>query len=59
MTTSSQLSTSEPETTKTKMNSAKTSTGTDSQKQRSYGGLSAGSGKTENGAKGTGIRRID
>ena len=50
MTTNSQLSTTESEKTKTKET---TRTGTESQKWRSPGGLSAGRGRGENGGKGT------
>ena len=50
MTTNSQLSTIEPKKTKTQT----TRTGTESQKWRSYGGLSAGWERGENERKGTG-----
>ena len=66
MTTNSQLSTTEPNN-KTKQNKKQkqkqkltkqtTRTGTESQKQRSLGGLSAGSGWRENGGKGTGHKK--
>ena len=49
-TTDSQLSTTEPKKTKTKTKQT-TRTGTESQKWRSHGGLSAG--KSEDGGKGT------
>ena len=55
MITNSQLSTTEPKTkTKTKQT---TRTGTESQKWRSYGGLSVGMGRWENGGKGTGNKQ--
>ena len=49
MTTNSQLSTIEPKTKTTQT----TRTGTDSQKWRSYGGLSVGQGTGERRGKGT------
>ena len=52
MTTNSQLSITEPNTQK--QTKQTTRTGTDSQKWRSYGGLSAGRVREENGGKGTG-----
>ena len=61
MTTNSQLSTTEPKTkqNKTKQNKTKipkqiARTGTESEKWRSHGGLSAGVGKGEKGRNGTG-----
>ena len=54
MTTNSQLSTTEPKKTKTKQT---TRTGTNSQKQRSHGGLSEERGKGENERKGTGNKQ--
>ena len=59
MIVNSQLSTTEPKTTTTTTTKPKqtTRTGTDSQKQRSYGGLSAGRGKGQNGVKGTGNKQ--
>ena len=55
VTTNSQLSTTEPKTNKkTKKQTRQTTrTGTESQKWRSFGGLTAGYGKGENGGKGT------
>ena len=53
MTTNSQLLTTECKT-KTKQT---TRTGTESQKWRSFGGLSAGRGKGESGRKGTGNKK--
>ena len=57
MTTNSQLSTTEPKKQKQKRAKQTTRTGTDSQKQRSPGGLSAGTGWGENGEKGTGNKK--
>ena len=55
ITTNSQLSTTEPKTkTKTKET---TRTGTESQKWRVLGGLSARRGRRENGGKGTGNKK--
>ena len=54
MTTNSQLSTTKPKQ-KPKETKQTTRTGTDSQKWRSHGGLSAGRG--ENEAKGTGNKK--
>ena len=54
MTTNSQLSTAEP-----KKQTKQTRRGTESQKWRSHGGLSAGRGRRENGAKVQGIRSIN
>ena len=54
MTTNSKLSTTEP---KKKKNTKKTTrTGTESQKWRSHGGLSVGTGR-ERGGKGTGNKK--
>ena len=50
MTTNSQLSTTEP---KKQKQTKQTRIGTESQKWKSYEGLSAGMGKGENGGKGT------
>ena len=55
MTTNSQLLTTEPK--KQKQIKLTTRTGTDSQKWRSHGGLSAGRGSRENGGKGTGNKK--
>ena len=52
MTTNSQLSTTEPK--KQKQTKQTTRTGTESQKWRSHGGRSVGSGKGENGKNGAG-----
>ena len=58
MTKNSQLSTTEPKTkTETKQTKQTTRTGTVSQKWRSHGGLSVGSGRRENGGKGTGNKK--
>ena len=54
MTIYSQLSTTEPKN-KTKKTKQTTRTGTESQKSRSHGGLSAGRG--ENGGKRTGNKK--
>ena len=51
MTTNSQLSTTEPP--KQKQSKQTTRTGTEPQKWRSHGGLSAGSRRGENEGKGT------
>ena len=51
MTTNSQLSTTEPKKQKQKQIKQTPRTGTESQKWRSHGGLSAG--KSEDGGKGT------
>ena len=61
MTTNSQLSTTEPKKTKIKIKQTKqtTRTGTDSQKQRSHGGLSVGRERGHNGEKVEGIRSIN
>ena len=59
MTANSELSTPEPKTkTKTKTKQT-TRTGTESQKWRSHGGLSAGSGRGRQGEKVQGIRSIN
>ena len=55
MTTNSQLPTTNLK--KQKQTKQTTRTGTESQKQRSHGGLSAGRGKEENGGKGTGNKK--
>ena len=55
MTTNSQLSTTEPKQ-KQKQTKQTTRTGTESQKWRSHGGLSAGSGKQREGEK---VQRIN
>ena len=58
MITNSQLSTTEPKPTTTKKKTKETTrTGTESQKWRSHGGLSAGRGKWKNGGKGTGNKK--
>ena len=51
MTTNSRLSTTEPK--RQKQTKQTTRTGTESEKWRSHGGLSVGSGRLENGGKGT------
>ena len=51
MTTNSQLSATEPEKQKQKQTKQITKTGTESQKWRSHGGLSAGKKNGENGGK--------
>ena len=55
MTTNSQLLTTEPKKNKQKQEQTKqtTRTGTESQKWRSHGGLSAGEWEVERGEKGT------
>ena len=58
MTTNSQLSTTELKKTKTKTKQT-TRTGTESQKWRSHGGLSAGRGTGKNGGKVQGRRSIN
>ena len=55
MTTNLQVSTTEPK--KQKEIKQTTRTGTESEKQRSHGGLSAGRGKEENRGKGTGNKK--
>ena len=55
MTTSSQLSTTEPK--KQKQTKQTTRTGTKPQKWRSHGGLSAEKGRGENGGKATGNKK--
>ena len=53
-TTNSQLSTTEPKKNNNQKHTKETTrTGTESQKWRSHGGLSAGRGRRENGGKGT------
>ena len=54
MTTNSQLSTTEHPQNIQKQTKQTTRTGIESQKWRSHGGLSAGTGRKENGGKGTG-----
>ena len=58
MATHSQLSTTKPKKQKQKQTNQTIRTGTDSQKWRSHGGLSAGRGREENGEKVQGIRSI-
>ena len=59
MTINLQLLTTEPKKIqKQKQTKQTTRTGTDSQKQRSPGGLSAGTGWGENGEKGTGNKKL-
>ena len=58
MTTNSQLSTTEPKQ-KQKQTKQTTRTGTESQKWRSHGGLSVGSGRERMGEKVQGIRSIN
>ena len=53
MATNSQLSTTEP----TKQTKQTSRTGTESQKWRSHGGLSAGREREENGGEGTGNKK--
>ena len=53
MTTNSQLSTTEPKKTKSKRTKQTTTTGAESQKQRSHGGLQQGGGRGDSGRKGT------
>ena len=57
MTTNSQLSTAEPKKQKQKQTKQTTRTGTELQKWRSHGGLSAGRRRGENGRKGTGNKK--
>ena len=59
MATHSQLSTTKPKKQKQKQTNQTIRTGTDSQKWRSHGGLSAGRGREENGEKVQGIRSIN
>ena len=54
--TNSQLSTTEPKKIQTKTKQT-TRTGTESQKWRSHGRLSAGRRREENGGKGTGNKK--
>ena len=56
MTTNPQLSTTEPKKTKTTKTKQTTRTGTESQKWRSHGGVSAGRGRGE-WEKGTGNKK--
>ena len=56
MTTNSQLLT-EPKKQKQKHTKQTTRTGTESQKWRSHGGLSAGKGRGETGGKGKGNKK--
>ena len=55
MTTNSQLSTTEPR--KQEKTKQTTRTGTESEKWRSHGGLSAGKGRGKNGGKGAGNKK--
>ena len=57
MTTNSQLSTIEPKKQKQKQTKQTTRSGTESQKWRSHGGLSAGRGWEENRRKFTGNKK--
>ena len=57
MTTNSQLSTTEPKKQKQKRAKQTTRTGTELQKWRSHGGLSAEKGRGENGGKATGNKK--
>ena len=59
MPTNSQLTTTEPKKKKQKQEQTKQTsrTGTESQKWRSHGGLSAGRSCGENGGKGTGSKK--
>ena len=58
MITNSQLSTTVPKKIQKQKRTKQTSRiGTDSQKQRSHGGLSAGRRRGENGGKGTGNKK--
>ena len=60
MTTNSQLSTTKSKKTKTKTKTKQTTrTGTDSQKWRPHGGLSAGRGRGREGGKVQGISSIN
>ena len=59
MTTNSQLSTTEPKKQKQKQTEQSTRIGTDSQKWRSHGELSAGRWRGENGRKVQGMRSIN
>ena len=58
MTTNSQLSTTKPKKPK-RTTKQTTRTGTESQKWRSHGGLSAGKGSGENEGKVQGLRSIN
>ena len=58
MTANSQLSTTRPKRKEEQKQTKQTTrTGTESQKWRSHGGLSAGKGRGENGGKGTGNKK--
>ena len=58
MTANSQLSTTGPKRKEEQKQTKQTTrTGTESQKWRSHGGLSAGKGRGENGGKGTGNKK--
>ena len=57
MTTNSQLSATEPKNKKKTNTKQTTRTGTEPEKWRSHGGLSAGMGSEENGRKGTGNKK--
>ena len=57
MTTNSQLLTTEPKKQKQKQTKQTTTTGIESQKWRSHGGLSVGKGRGENRGKGTENRK--
>ena len=57
MTANSQLLTTEPKKIKPKQTKQTTRTGTESQKQRSLGGLAAGRGRRENEGKDTGNKK--
>ena len=59
MTTNSQLSTTEPKKQKQKQTKQTTRTGTEPQKWRSHGRLSAGSGRGRIGEKGQRISSIN
>ena len=56
MTTNSQLSTTKPKKTK-RITKQTTRTGTESQKWRSHGGLSAGKEREDKGGKDTGNKK--
>ena len=56
-TTNSQLSITESKKQKQKQTKQTTRTGIESQIWRSFGGLSVGRGKGENGRKGTGMKK--
>ena len=59
MTTNSELTTTKPKQTNKRETKQTTRTGTESQKWRSHGGLSAGRGGGRIGEKVQGIRRIN